>query len=81
MKVVETARANAEYLQKMLPEYRKYPKLVVQKIYLDAMTHILNNIDEKMIIQPTKGAKGTEMWIYMNRDPKLKPKSEEEQSP
>ncbi|GAG18227.1 unnamed protein product, partial [marine sediment metagenome] len=27
-KVVETARANAEYFQKLLPEYRKRPKLV-----------------------------------------------------
>ncbi|MHC4463670.1 MAG: protease modulator HflK [Planctomycetota bacterium] len=81
MKVIETARANAEYLQKLLPEYRKRPRLVLQRIYLDAIEDILNNADEKMIIQPTKDAKGTELWIYINRDPKLKPKSEEEQSP
>ena len=80
-KVVEAARANAEYLQKLLPEYRKRPELVVQKIYLDAITHILNNVDEKMIIQPTKGDKGTVLWLYFSRDPELKPKSEKEQSP
>jgi len=62
-KIVEIARADAEYLQKLLPEYRKYPELVVQKIYLDAITHILNNVDEKMIIQPTKDAKGTILWL------------------
>ena len=80
-KVVETARANAEYLQKLLPEYRKRPKLVVQKIYLDAVAYVLNNVDEKMIIQPTEGSKGTELWIYINSDPELKPKSRKEQSP
>lgn len=80
-KIVETARADAEYLQKLLPEYRKYPELVVQKIYLDAVMYILNNVDEKMIIQPTKGTKGTELWLYFSRDPELKPKSKKEQSP
>ncbi len=79
--IVETARADAEYLQKLLPEYRKYPELVVQKIYLDAVMYILNNVDEKMIIQPTKDAKGTELWLYFSRDPELTPKSKKEQSP
>ena len=78
-KVVETASANAEYLQKLLPEYRKRPKLVVQKIYQDAIEHVLNNVDEKMIIQPTKGAKGTEIRILLNRDPTIKPKAEQQQ--
>jgi modulator of FtsH protease HflK len=76
-KVVETAKANAEYLQKLLPEYRKRPELVVQKIYQDAMEYILNNVDEKIIIQPTEGAKGREIRVLLNRDPTIKPKSEE----
>ncbi len=77
-KVVETAKANAEYLQKLLPEYRKRPELVVQKIYQDAMEYILNNVDEKIVIQPTEGTKGKEIRLLLNRDPTLKPKSEEE---
>ncbi|MDD5327314.1 MAG: protease modulator HflK [Phycisphaerae bacterium] len=76
-KVVETAKANAEYLQKLLPEYRKRPELVVQKIYQDAIEYILNNVDEKIIIQPTEGARGKEIRVLLNRDPKIKPKSEE----
>jgi membrane protease subunit HflK len=76
-KVVETAKANAEYLQKLLPEYRKRPELVVQKIYQDAMEYILNNVDEKIVIQPTEGTKGKEIRLLLNRDPTLKPKSEE----
>ena len=75
-KVVETARANAEYLQKLLPEYRKRPKLVIRQIYQDAIEYVLNNVDEKVIIQPTKGTKGTEIRVLVNRDPTIKPKSE-----
>ena len=75
-KVVETAKANAEYLQKLLPEYRKRPKLVVQKIYLDAIEYVLNNVDEKIIIQPTEGGKSTEFRLNLNRDPTIKPKAQ-----
>jgi len=75
-KVVETARANAEYLEKLLPEYRKRPQLVIQKIYQDAIEEVLNNADEKMIIQPTEGSKSKEVRILLNRDPAIKPKSE-----
>jgi membrane protease subunit HflK len=74
-KVVEGAKANAEYLQKILPEYQKRPKLVMQDIYQEAIKYVLNNADEKMIIQPTEGIKG-EMRVMINRDPALKPKSE-----
>ncbi|MDD5063292.1 MAG: protease modulator HflK [Phycisphaerae bacterium] len=76
-KVVETAKANAEYLQKLLPEYRKRPELVVQKIYQDAIEYILNNVDEKIIIQPDAGIKGREIRLLLNKDQTLKPKSEE----
>ena len=74
-KVVEIARANAEYLQQLLPEYRKRPQLVVQKIYQDAMEYILNNVDEKFVIQPSNG----KIWVLLNRDAALKPKSDKEQ--
>lgn len=78
--VVELARANADYLESILPEYRKRPKLVLQKIYLDAMEQIMNNADEKFVVQTTKGSKGTEMRVLLNRDPKLKRKTSGEQN-
>jgi regulator of protease activity HflC (stomatin/prohibitin superfamily) len=78
-KVVESATANAEYLQKLLPEYRKRPELVIQKIYQDAIEHVLNNVDEKIVIQPTQGNKGREIRVLLNRDPTIKPKSEEKE--
>ena len=75
-KIVEIARANAEYLQQLLPEYRKRPQLVIQKIYQDAMEYILNNVDEKFVIQPSNG----KIWVIINRDAALKPKSDKEQA-
>lgn len=77
--VVETAKANAVYLERLLPEYRKRPELVIQEIYQDAIEYVLNNADEKMIIQPAEGAENTEIRIILNRDQTLKPKSGKEQ--
>jgi membrane protease subunit HflK len=76
-KVVETAKANADYLERLLPEYRKHPKLVLQRIYLDAVEQVLNDADEKFVIQPTEGTKGSEIRVMMSRDATLKPKSTE----
>lgn len=75
--VVETAKADAEYLQKILPEYRQRPKLVIQKIYQDAIEYVLSNADEKFIIQPAEGIRGREIRILLNRDPTIRSKSEE----
>jgi len=77
-KVVETAKANAEYLEKILPQYRERPQLVIQNIYEDAIEYVLENTDEKMIIQPTEGTQGKEIRIQLSRDPKLKPRIERE---
>lgn len=74
-KVIEAAKANADYLERILPEYRKRPELVVQEIYLDAIEYVLNNADEKFVIQRTEGTKDHEIRILINRDPTLKPKS------
>jgi membrane protease subunit HflK len=78
-KIVETAKANADYLQRLLPEYRKRPELVIQKVYQDAIEYVLNNADEKFVIQPTEGTGGKELRVLVGRDPSLKPKSRKEQ--
>jgi membrane protease subunit HflK len=74
-KVVASARANAEYLKELLPEYRKRPELVIQEIYQDAIERIFTNVDEKFVIP-----KGAEWRILVNRDPSLKPKTSKEQT-
>jgi membrane protease subunit HflK len=75
--VVETAGANARYLEQILPEYRRRPELVVQKIYQDAIETVLKNADEKIIIQPTEGEGPREIRLMLNRDPSIKPRSGE----
>jgi len=49
-----------------------------RQIYQDAIEEVLNNVDEKIIIQPTEGTKGKEIWIQLSRDPTIKPKSDKE---
>ena len=74
--VVENAKANADYLRNILPQYQKRPQLVLQKIYQDTVENVLNNADEKIVLQPSAG-KSREVRIQVNRDPKANPKVEE----
>jgi regulator of protease activity HflC (stomatin/prohibitin superfamily) len=78
--IVSGARANAEYFQQLLPEYRKRPELVIQEIYQNAVERIFDNALEKFVIQSGKQVKETEFRILLNRDPSLKPKTSVEQS-
>lgn len=71
-RVVEEAKANAEYLQNLLPEYQKRPELVLQKIYQDAVQEVLAGADEKIFIQPAQGGKTREIRILINRDPQVR---------
>jgi len=75
MKVVADARASVEYLQQLLPEYRKRPKLVIHKIYQDVIERIFHNVDEIFVIP-----KGAEWRVLINRDPSSKPKTSEKQT-
>ena len=79
--VVESARADAEYLKSILPEYRKHPKLVIQRVYQDAIEQVLRDAEEKTVIQPAQHGKSTEIRVLINRDPAIKPKSEPGKQP
>jgi modulator of FtsH protease HflK len=70
-KVVESAKANADYLKKLLPEYQKRPKLVVQRIYQDAIEEVLSNTQETIIAQPNGDVKNSEFRVMINRDPTI----------
>lgn len=70
--VVENARARAEYLHKLSPEYRKRPELVIHKIYQDAIEEVLANVQEIIIVQPAANADKVEFRVLINRDPALK---------
>ena len=73
-KIVEGARADAEYLKQILPEYKKRPTLVLSEIYRNAMSKILNNANEKFFVEPVQTDKGSVIMIKSNSDPTLKPK-------
>jgi len=74
MRVVSRAKADAEYLASLLPEYRKHPKLVLQQIYQEAVEEVLNNAEEKFIVQPSAGGKNKEIRVQINPDPTLQKK-------
>ena len=74
-KVVEAARASANYLMSILPEYRKRPELVARELYLAAIQEVLTNADEKFVINASDKAKDREFRILLNRDTQFKPKS------
>ncbi len=69
--VVESAKANADYLKKLLPEYQKRPKLVVQRIYQDAIEEVLSHTQETIIAQPSGDVKNSEFRVMINRDPTI----------
>ncbi len=73
-KIVEGARADAEYLKQILPEYKKRPTLVLSEIYRNAMSKILDNANEKFFVEPVQTDKGSVIMIKSNSDPTLKPK-------
>jgi membrane protease subunit HflK len=79
-RVVETAKANADYLERLLPEYQQRPELVIHKIYLDAIEQILINANEKFVIQTAEGTKGSQIRVLLNRDPSLKPKKTKQEN-
>ena len=74
--IAESAKANADYLSSILPQYQQRPKLVVQKIYQDAIEQVLNNAQEKIIVQPASQDKDREFRVLINRDPAAKKKDQ-----
>jgi membrane protease subunit HflK len=66
--VVESARSSADYFQRLLPEYRKRPYLVVHNLYLDSISEVLAGANERFLVQPGEGRK-REIRVMLNRDP------------
>jgi regulator of protease activity HflC (stomatin/prohibitin superfamily) len=64
---VESARANAEYLEHVVEQFRKRPELVLQDIYQQMIREVMEKADEKMIAE-----QGDEIRIMINRNPYIK---------
>jgi membrane protease subunit HflK len=71
-RVVENAKANADYFRSLLPEYRKTPTLVVQQIWQDTVQDVLDKAEEKTVIQPATGKGQKEIRVLINRNPNIK---------
>jgi regulator of protease activity HflC (stomatin/prohibitin superfamily) len=74
MVLVASAKASADYLLSILPEYRKYPALLLQRLYFDAVEQVFNNAEEKWVLQPSEKFGEREVWLQLNKDPNIKPK-------
>ncbi len=64
-KVVENAEANAEYLHKIHPEFRKWPEFFIHRIHREAVTEVFEKADEKVMVQPTEGPGGRREIRYI----------------
>lgn len=71
-RVVENARANADYLEQLLPEYKKRPTLVIDRIYQESMEQILAGVDEIVIVEPGRGKKSRQLRVLINRNPNIR---------
>lgn len=71
-RTIESARANAIYLEKLLPEYQKRPRLVLQQLYQDAVEEVLENADEKIFIHPKDENNPREIRLMVSRDATIK---------
>jgi len=68
-RIVESAKANADYFKKLLPQYRKRPELVLQNIYQEAISEVMANAVEKVFVQPSVEGKGREVRVMINKKP------------
>jgi regulator of protease activity HflC (stomatin/prohibitin superfamily) len=64
-KVVESAEANAEYLRKVLPEYRKWPELFIKTIHRETVVEVFDKAEDKVMVQPTEGPRGREIRLIV----------------
>jgi regulator of protease activity HflC (stomatin/prohibitin superfamily) len=78
--VVETAKADSDYLMKLLPEYQKRPELVARGLYAAAIEDVLTRADEKFIIELSEASKDRQVRINLSREP-VKPKRAGQQPP
>jgi len=68
-KVVEAAKANADYLLSLLPEYQKRPELVARGRYAAAIEDVLARVEEKFIVELSDVAKERQVRINLSREP------------
>jgi len=64
--VVARVSAQAQYFQSLLPQYRKNPQIVLNRLWQDAKQQILTGDVETIYLPPGQS------YLELNRDPKIK---------
>ncbi|HCA27190.1 MAG TPA: FtsH protease activity modulator HflK [Betaproteobacteria bacterium] len=67
-RVVDTAQGNASRFQQVMVEYDKAPKVTRERLYLDAMQHVLSNTSKVLVDQ-----KGGHNLLYLPLDKLMHP--------
>jgi len=82
--VVEQANAQAETFNRLLPEYRKNPRIVMSRMWQDAREAILTGNSDNIAANEMPGAvetlylpPGAQLRIHTNRDPNVAKRREE----
>lgn len=65
-RLVRSAAADVETFRRLLPSYRANPSLVKRQLWLETVGRVLENVDEKVLVDP-----GKELRIEVGRDPKV----------
>jgi len=78
--VIKNAQANAQYLESLLGELRDRPALarvVLERIYQEAIEEVLQGVDEKILVQ----SPADEIRVLVNRDPRIPQEKERQPRP
>ena len=69
---VATAQADAATFTSLLSQYDKYPGLIAKTIYEETLFRVVNNVDEKFVLQP---AANRQLRVLLNRNLDKAPKA------
>ena len=67
-----TAQADAATFTSLLSQYDKYPGLIAKTIYEETLFRVVNNVDEKFVLQP---AANRQLRVLLNRNLDKAPKA------
>ena len=75
-RLVQTVEAEANYFSDQLVDYRRDPKLYLQRVQLRTLTRVLTNAQEKFFLPDRADGKARELRLTLSREPQ-KPKEQE----
>jgi membrane protease subunit HflK len=68
-RLVQSAAADAEYFKKMLPEYKRDPRLFTEVSQVQTLQRVLTNVQEKIFLPNRADGKSRELRLQLSREP------------